>query len=108
MPNRQSRISQEQYAQNIPVTKTASCTIKSYESVVEVDSSAGVAIALVMPHPAECIGCFITVYVTAFSGGITLTAATSQDFAAVTLNGVDDGVCLFSDGKRWWSFDART
>ena len=105
----QNRISAEQVAGKGPVTKTATCTLKVYENVVDIDSSAGTAITITLPTAAEAIGLLFSLYVTAYSGAITIAdGSQSLDFTAPTFDGVDDGQLLYSDGKRWWQFGTRT
>jgi hypothetical protein len=89
------------------VTKIASCTLNVRETLVHINSTSAV-IAIAMAPPAEMAGKFVTLYVTAYTEAITVTAADSQDFAAPTFNGVDDGAVLYCDGIRWWTISART
>ena len=103
----QGRIEAEQYAMRLPVTKTATCTLKTYETSVEIDSTAG-AMTVTLPPAAEMRGKIVFLYVTVFVGAITIAAGDSQDFTAPTFDGVDDGQALISDGKRYWPISTRT
>lgn len=91
------------------VVKTATCTLAVYERYVLVDSSAGTAITITLPPVDQCQGMIFTIYVTAYSGAITLgDGSKSADFSAPTLNGADDGQALYSDGRAWWPISTRT
>jgi hypothetical protein len=89
--------------------KIASCTLKSYEKFVNIDSSAGAtAVAIKLPPVAEMCGEMIVLYVTGFSGAITVTAADSVDFSAPDFGEANDGALLYSDGVHWWTLAVRT
>lgn len=91
------------------VVKTATCTLAAHERHVLIDSSGGADITITLPPPDECVGAIFTLYVSAYSGAITISdGSKSADFTAPTFNGVDDGQCLYCDGRAWWQFGTRT
>lgn len=103
-----NRIAAEMSLPN-PVVITATATLRPGQRNVQIDSSAGTAITLTLPHPAECVGAIFALSVRAYSGAITISdGSASADFTAPTFNGVDDGQCLYCDGKYWWALATRT
>ena len=103
----QDRVQREQLRDEKFVTKLVTATLKPYELFVNIDSSAG-AMTITMAPVAEMRGKFVTLYVTAVTGGITIAAGDSVDFSAPTFNGADDGCVFYSDGIHWWNLGART
>ncbi len=105
----QNRVEDEQLGDSFFVTKTASCTLKPYEKFVNLDSSGGAtALTFNLPPVAEMCGEMIVLYVTGFSGTITIAAADSVDFSAPSFGEADDGALLYSDGVHWWTLAVRT
>ena len=109
MSERQNRIMAEQCSPEQPITITETTTLGCHQRVVDIDSSGGTAITVTLPPAAEAKGLMFSLYVTAYSGAITIgDGSQSLDFTAPTFDGVDDGQCLWSDGRRWWQFGTRT
>jgi len=102
-----ARVHREQLRDDKFVTKTATCTLKPHELFVNIDSTAG-SMTVTLAPVAEMRGKFVTLYVTVYSGAITIAAGDSVDFTAPTFNGVDDGCVFYSDGVHWWNLGTRT
>lgn len=107
--SRVGRIHEEQAVVSNVVFITETTALGAQQVLVDIDSSAGTAITVTLPPAAEMRGKMVSLYVTAYSGAITIAdGSQSLDFTAPTFNGADDGQLLYSDGRRWWQFGTRT
>jgi len=78
------------------------------DRVVECDST-DAAITVTLPNVACAAGLIFAIYAQTFGSNITIQDQDeSEDWTDVTLNGVDDGELLYSDGRRWWRLASRT
>ena len=108
MSARAARIHGERSGDDKFAVKTASCTLTVREQRVHVDSSAGDAIAIALPNVAEAKGLMFSIICTAYSGAVTITAASTYDFAYTAIAEATDGNLLYSDGYTWWELAAIT
>lgn len=82
---------------------TAATTLGLYQNVVRASSS-GSAYTITLPSVTEAKGMTFTFNATAISGNITIAhAGDSEQWTNIVLNGANDGVALFSDGRKWWT-----
>ena len=56
---------------HLPITATTTLTVR--DQVVDIDSSGGTAITVTLPPVSEAKGKIFAIYVTAYSGAITLS-----------------------------------
>lgn len=82
---------------------TAAQTLEPYENVVEITTVA-TSFALTLPNVALAAGKFFSIHlVDANSKAVTLQDQNeSVDWADKTLDADADGICLYSDGRKWW------
>lgn len=74
------------------------------DRVVLCSSVADAAYTMTLPSVAKAAGLIFTIHLTArTAGAYTLQDCDdSDDWDDLTLNTAEDGVCLFSDGRKWW------
>ena len=81
---------------------TAAATLTPVDRVVEATATAAWAITL--PPVSECAGQVYTIHAEiSSSGAVTVQDQNdSIDWTDRLLDADLDGVCLFSDGRKWW------
>ncbi len=107
MSERAARIHGERSGDDKFVVKTASCTLTVREQRVHVDSTAG-AVAIALPNVSEAKGLTFSIICTVYVSAVTITAASTYDFAYTAISEATDGNLLYSDGFTWWELAAIT
>lgn len=98
--SRQARIMSEQLL-NQSKTATVAVTLKVYERLVRIDSTAG-AFNLTLPSVAEAQGLEFSLFMLVDNGDVTVKdSADSIGWTDLTLGDVGDHVLCRSDGRCW-------
>ena len=107
MSARAARILAERSGDDKFVVKTASCTLTVREQQVHVDSTDG-AVAIALPNVVEAKGLFFSIICTVYVSAVTITAASTYDFAYTAISEATDGGLYYSDGFTWWELSVIT
>lgn len=105
---RQNRIDSDSVIDNF-YEATENVTLNVRQTLVYGDSTAG-AFTITLPPVGEAKGLLFSILMSVDAGDITI--ADQDDSVAwdgdYTLNDVDDGFLLYSDGVSWWPVGLHT
>jgi hypothetical protein len=105
IPRRQDRINRESNLDNfLSISEATTLTPRSQRvEVVTVADAADFAITL--PNVSEAAGCLISIALVTLGDDEVVTVQDqdeSYDWSDLTLDALNDGVLLYSDGHKWW------
>lgn len=82
------------------VTAAYTMTVRDY--VVRADSTAG-AFSLTLPPVIDAAGRFYAIHFSTDGGNVTIQDQDdSENWSDLTMTAANDGVVLYSDGRKWW------
>jgi hypothetical protein len=82
------------------VTDDYSMSVRDY--VVRADSTGG-AFTITLPSVNECAGRLYAIHFSTDGGDVTIADNDeSEDWSDLTMTAANDGVVLYSDGRKWW------